>query len=466
MASKASSDIRKYTLWALAWPIFIELFLQLMLGAADTLMVSRISDDAVAVVGFSNQLFNGVFTIFQAIAGGAGILIAQKLGARAEGDARTISVLAIKLVSGLAIIFSLLLALRPLWFARLLQYPEELYPLAEIYISIVGGGTLLVALMFVLSAVIRNTGNTKGPMIVAIGMNVVHVIMNYGFITGSFGFPEWGLAGVAISTNVSRLLGVAVLFWMFLHAFGTRFTLRDFRRSDRKLLGAMMKISWPLGVGGGSWCFSQIVIFAYIAILGAQELAARTYMNTLESFCFNLGWAIAMAVQIQIAHLYGAGKLKEAYRSGYRAMLIGLGVVSFNALLLIPLGEPVLRIFTDNDNIITMGVALLVYNLVLQPGKMINMAIGGALNAVGDTRFTMTIGVIMQWSLAVGLSYYLGLHLGWGLVGIYIGMIADEYVRGLLALLRWKQQKYLRRGETARTVDRTQQLAPTPALET
>ena len=139
------STVRKYTLWALAWPIFIELFLQLMLGAVDTLMVSRISDNAVAVVGYSNQLFNGIYTIFQAIAGGAGILIAQKLGARKEGDARAISVLALNMVTAIAVVFSLLLAIQPLWFAELLRFPVELYPLAEVYISIVGGGTLLVA---------------------------------------------------------------------------------------------------------------------------------------------------------------------------------------------------------------------------------------------------------------------------------------------------------------------------------
>ncbi|AGA59337.1 putative efflux protein, MATE family [Thermobacillus composti KWC4] len=444
------STARKYTLWALAWPIFLELFLQFMLGAADTLMVSRISDDAVAVVGYSNQLFNGIYTIFQAIAGGAGILIAQKLGAKREGDARTISVLALYMVSAVAVIFSLLLAFKPLWFARLLRFPGELFPLAEVYIAIVGGGTLLVAVMFALGTVIRNTGNTKGPMIVSVGINVLHVALNYAFITGSFGFPEWGLTGVAISTNVSRAIGVAVLFWMFLSAFETRIRLRDFRRYDRKLLAAVLKISWPLGVNGGSWCYSQIVIFAFIAILGSRELAARTYMNTLESFCFMLGWAFAMAVQIQIAHLYGAGKYREAYRSGYRATLIGLAVVTVNAVLLVPLGKPVLGLFTDNADIVRMGVSLLLLNIVLQPGKMINMAMVSSLNAVGDTRFPMVVNVIVQWSVAVGLSCYLGLHLGWGLTGIYIGMIMDEYVRGVTVTLRWWRQKYLRRaGGTA-----------------
>jgi len=440
----------KFTLWVLAWPIFIEVFLQFLLGAADTLMVSSISDDAVAVVGFSNQLFNGLYVLFQAIAGGAGILIAQKIGARQEGDARTISVLALQLVSLIAIVFSIVLAAKPLWFAQMLRYPKELYPLAEIYISIVGGGTLLVAMMFALSTVIRNTGNTKGPMIVAIGMNVVHVAMNYAFIYGAFGFPELGLTGVAISTNISRVLAVIVLFAMFVHAFESRLRFADFfKRAEGRLVRAVLKISWPLGASGGSWVYSQIVIFAFIAILGSKELAARTYMNTLESFCFMLGWAFALAVQIQIAHLFGAGQRDAAYRSAYRALWIGLVVVAVNALLLVPLGEPVLSFFTDDSEIVAMGVSLLLLNVILQPGKMVNMAMTNALNAVGDTRYPMVVGLIVMWSLAVGLSWYLGLHLGWGLVGIYICMILDEYVRGFVVFLRWRGQKYLRQGEQA-----------------
>ncbi|MGV2788400.1 MATE family efflux transporter, partial [Clostridium perfringens] len=92
-------NTNKFTLWVLAWPIFIELFLQFLLGAVDTLMVSRISDDAVAVVGFSNQLFQAMTTLFMTVASGAGILIAQKIGSHKTGDARTIGIMAVSVTT-------------------------------------------------------------------------------------------------------------------------------------------------------------------------------------------------------------------------------------------------------------------------------------------------------------------------------------------------------------------------------
>lgn len=435
---------KKLTLWALAWPIFIELFLQFLLGAADTLMVSRISDDAVAVVGFSNQLFSAVMTLFVTVASGAGILIAQKIGAKKGEDARKIGMMSLTVSGGLGLLLSVVLYCYPKEISALLQLPVELLPLAETYVSVVGGGMVLVALMSSLSTAIRNTGNTKGPMYIAIGMNVVHVALNYAFIFGAWGFPKLGLLGVALSTVICRLLAVLVLLYMFLHAFERRIALRDFKLFDRGLFGEIMRIGWPLGVNMSCWVFSQMAIFSYIAMIGAAELAARTYMNTLESFCFMLGYSIALALQIQIAHLFGAGRMQEAYRTSYRGLWIGLGLVLVNALVIYAIGKPVLGLFTEDSSIVAFGVSLLGLNILLQPGKMVNMALQNSLNAVGDTRYTMWISLGSLSVIATGVSYWFGIGLGWGLTGIYVAMILDEYLRGALSFIRWRGRKKLR----------------------
>ncbi|CAM3459596.1 MATE family efflux transporter [Paenibacillus lupini] len=433
----------KFSLWMLAWPIFIELFLQFLLGAADTLQVSKISDNAVAVVGFSTQLFSALMTLFMTVASGAGILIAQRLGSRQNEDARTIAIMSVKVSAIIGVGISLLLYLMPGQIASLLQLPDELLPLAKTYISIVGGGMFLVAIMAALSNAIRNTGNTKGPMYTAIGMNIIHVGMNYAFIFGKFGFPEWGLKGVALSTDISRLLAIIVLLIMFLSAFERQITLRDFKLFDRKLFKEILKIGWPLGINMSCWVFSQLLIYTYIAQLGANELSARTYMNTLESFCFMLGYSLALALQIMIAHLFGAGKVQDAYKTSYRALWIGLAIVTVNALVLYLIGGKLLEIFTKDPEIIALGGTLLGMNLLLQPGKMLNMGIGNALNAVGDTRYVMWTSVTSMTLIATVLSYIFGITLGWGLVGIYACMILDEYLRGLWVLKRWRQKKFM-----------------------
>jgi putative MATE family efflux protein len=438
----------------LAWPVFIELFLQFLLGTADTLMVSRVSDDAVAVVGFSANLFAALMTLFMTVAGGAGILIAQRIGAGKVAEARTIAVMSVNISALIGLALSVFLFAAPTTIAAWLQLPERLYPLAQTYISIVGGGMVLTALMSALSAAIRNTGNTKAPMVTALGMNVIHLFMNYGFIFGAYGFPQWGLTGVAVSTLSSRLLATCLLLAIFVRTFEPPIRFADLKLFDRRLFGDILRIGWPMGVNTSAWCFTQLTLSSFIAILGAQQLAARTYMNTLESFCFMLGFSIAMAVQIRIAHLYGARRTREAYKSAYSALGIGLALVLANAALLVLFGTKVLGWFTSDSAIIGLCVPLLWLNLLLQPAKMLNMAIGNSLNAVGDTRFMMVNSMLSMWIVGVGIAYVTGIHFGWGLIGIYASMISDELLRGIVVLVRWRRQKYLRRAEASADPER------------
>ncbi|CAG7635277.1 MATE family efflux transporter [Paenibacillus allorhizosphaerae] len=436
---------KKLTLWALAWPIFIEMFLQFLLGTADTLMVSHISDDAVAVVGISNQLFQAATILFMTVAAGAGVLIAQNLGAGKREEARIAAIIAVKVSLYISAGLSVLLFVFAEFVAKLLQIPDPLLPLAQSYISIVGGGTIFTAAMAALGSVIRNTGNTRGPMFIAIGMNVVHVLLGYVFIYGAFGFPQLGLTGAAVSTLVSRLAASIVLLRLFLYAFERKVEWRDFQLFDRSLFKDILRLGWPMGVNSASWFVTQLVIFSFVAMLGAKELAARTYMNTMESFCFLLGYSVAMAAQIQIAYLFGAGDNKEAYRSAFRALGLGLLIVIPGTLLLYAAGGNVLHLFTADAEIVALGVSLLAVNIILQPGKMLNMAINGALTAVGDTRFIMINGLLSMWLIATGLSYLFGIRLEWGLIGIYIGMIIDEYTRGVIVLIRWIKRAQLTR---------------------
>ncbi|WP_151737132.1 MATE family efflux transporter ['Paenibacillus yunnanensis' Narsing Rao et al. 2020] len=454
----------KIGLWMLAWPIFIEIFLQTLLGTVDTIMVSRISDDAVAVVGISSQLFNALTALFTTFAGGAGILIAQRLGSGRGEDARSIAIMGVSVSAVLGVIVSLILFFYADPIGRMLQISGDLAPLAHVYLTYVGGGLFLVGMTAALGTAIRNTGNTRGPMYTGVAVNVLHIVLNYIFIFGMFGLPEMGLGGIAISNVISRLFGVAVLLYMFCGSFERKIKFRDFRVFQRNLFSEILRISWPLGLNSSAWVISQLAMYMFMAMLGAQELAARTYLNTLESFCFTLGYAIAMAGQILTAHLFGAKQTEAVYRGAYRTMFIGQVIVGANVLILFLFGKVLLGFFTEDQEIIAIGVSLLALNLLLQPSKMLNMAMGNALNAIGDTRFTMTISMLSMTLIGIGGSYLLGISAGWGLVGIYCSMITDELLRGVLVLIRWRRRKVLNAAAAEETGERPQSLEPQSGL--
>jgi putative MATE family efflux protein len=433
---------KKMTLFALVWPIMIELLLQFMIGAADTLMVSRISDDAVGVVGISNQFFQAVIMLFVLVSSGAGIVISQKIGAGKLLDAKVVAAMALSITMGIGLVISLLLFFGAGMFVVLLQVPEELKLMTEQYIRIVGSGTVVMAGVLTLGSIIRSTGNTKGPMLVAIAMNLIHIFGNYVFIFGALGFPQLGLFGVSLSTVGSRLVAMFVLYYIFQKAFVSSIRLSDYKKYDRTLLKEVARVGVPMSLSSASWTVSQVVLYSMVATMGAIQLSARTYLNTMESFSFLAGWSFAMAVQIQVAQFYGAGLMEKAYRAAYRALMWGEIVVISNTLLLIIFGRSILGAFTENQEIISICMSILILNLVLQPLKMVNMPLNNSLNAVGDTKYVMYISIASMWVVSVGGTYLFGVKLGWLIYGVYGAMILDEAIRGFLAFRRWRSRRF------------------------
>ncbi|WP_260115373.1 MATE family efflux transporter [Paenibacillus hexagrammi] len=351
--------------------------------------------------------------------------------------------MAFSLTLGLGVVVSLLLYFGAGSFVTMLQVPEALHGMTRQYIGIVGSGTIVMSAVLTLGTVIRSTGNTKGPMLVAIGMNIIHIFGNYVFIFGAFGMPQWGLFGVSLSTVGSRLAALAVLYVIFRKSFAGTIKFSDYRVFDRPLLKEVAKVGFPMALSSASWTVSQVVIFSIVATMGAEQLAARTYLNTMESFSFMAGWSFAMAVQIQVAHLYGAGKMNQAYRSAYKALFWGEIVVVVNTLLLFLGGRWILGMFTENHEIVSIVLGILALDLVLQPLKMWNMPLNNSLNAVGDTQYVMYISMISMWIVAVGGTYLFGLTFGWLIYGVYIAMIMDEAIRGILVQRRWISRKKL-----------------------
>jgi Na+-driven multidrug efflux pump len=186
-----------------------------------------------------------------------------------------------------------------------------------------------------------------------------------------------------------------------------------------------------------SWSCSQLVIVSIIASMGATMLATKTYMNIMESFCYLAGWSFALATQIQVGYLYGAGEHDRAYRSPFVAFRWGLIITMVNVAALLIFGRTILNYLTDNPEIIHVGSILLWLNILLQPLKFMNMPVATAINAVGDSRYMLKFNAGSMWFISVLGAYALGKGLDWMLYGVYIAMMSDELFRGIFVFRRW-----------------------------
>lgn len=423
-------------------PIFLELLLIMLLGITDTVMLSQYSDNKVASVGVVNQLINMVNLLFGVTTIGTSVLCSQYLGAADKASSRQVigvSLLFNALV-GMTVGIALLAGGRSI--LELMKIRPELMADALDYMQIVGGFAVVQSLAMTLSAILRSYHLAGYSLRVTLLMNVINVVGNYALIFGNLGCPELGVKGAAIATTFSRIVAMVLLFYYLFRKAVPGFSLSSVWPFPLHKLKQILSVGIPSAGEQISYSFSQVVILFFINMLGNEAITARTYAMNLIMFTFLYSMAMAHAGAICVGHLVGEQQFRMSYKLALhntrRAILISLGMALFFALS----GSFVVGWFTENPAIIAMCSAIFLVELLLEPGRAVNLVVIFSLRAAGDTRYPVLTGMIPIWLVATAGSWFLGIYLGLGLTGMWIAFATDEAIRGAIMLKRWRSKKW------------------------
>ena len=433
-------------LTALAGPIFIETLLVMMLGAVDTFMLSRHSDNSVAAVGVVNQLMNLVFLLFEVISLGTSIHCSQYIGAGRRD--KVIQVVGISLIFNLSsgLILSLCLYFFAGDFLHMMGLRPDLMSEGLPYMKIVGGFAFLQAISLSLSASLRSANKAKYPMYVSVVVNVLNILGNYTLIFGKFGMPALGVEGAAISTSICRFVSVILLFIILFKKHIPSFPKEYFRPFPWIELKNLLKIGIPSAGEHMSYSLSQVVIAYFINMISNEALATRTYIVNIVMFTYIFALALAQGGAILIGQLVGMNKIRAAYTIGKRVMRVGVAFSVTLSLLVAIFGKTILSMLTSDPWIISTGAAILWVEIFLENGRALNFFGVNALRSAGDIYFPVLVGIIVMWGVQVVGSYVLGIGLGWGLVAMWAVFALDENIRGLIFLRRWNSFRWVGKG--------------------
>ena len=428
---------------SLAGPIFIETLLVMTLGAVDTFMLSRYSDNSVAAVGVVNQLMNLVFLLFEVISLGTSILCSQYIGAKRRD--KVIQVVGISLIFNLlsGILISLGLYFLADSLLQMMGLRPDLMSDGLPYMKIVGGFAFLQAISLSLSASLRSADKAKYPMYVSMVVNVLNIIGNYSLIFGKFGMPALGVEGAAISTSFCRFVSVILLFIILFKKHIPSFPKKLFTPFPWIELKNLLKIGIPSAGEHFSYSLSQVVITYFINMISNQALATRTYVVNIVMFTFIFALSIAQGGAILIGHLVGMKKINAAYTIGKRIMRLGTTTSVTLALLTAVFGKQILGMLTSDPWIISTGAAILWVEVLLENGRALNFFGVNALRSAGDIYFPVLVGIIVMWGVQVVGSYILGISFGWGLIAMWAVFALDENIRGYIFLRRWNSFKWV-----------------------
>lgn len=439
--SETTSSLRRQ-LAMLSVPIFIETLLIMMLGAVDTFMLSRYSDESVAAVGVVNQIVMLAFLVFEVINLGTSVICSQYLGAGLKGRIPSVVMVALltNLLLGLAV--SGVLYFGDEMILRAMGLNEVLLPYGTAYMRIVGAFAFFQALSMTLSAALRADNLAIYPMAVTFIVNIVNIIGNYTLIFGKFGMPALGVEGAAISTAACRGIAMLLLFIVVRRTIVKRIPWNVFVKFPWRELKNLLRVGLPSAGEQVSYSSSQMVITYFINMLGVEALATRTYCVNLIMFAYLFCISIALGGAICIGHLVGHGRTRGAFLLGKLVMRLSIIITASLSLLLAIAGPWVMPLLSSNPEIISLGCTILWIDVLLEFGRPTNIFATNALRAAGDVNYPFYVGVVVMWSVAVVAAYFAGIVFGLGLVGMWLAFACDENIRGVVFIRRWYSMKW------------------------
>lgn len=439
-------EIRRSVL-RIAWPSILENLLQSILGLITVVMVSRLGATEVAAVGASQQLQILFISAFFALSMGATVIVAHAFGA---GQTGAINVAA-KQSAVATLMLSIVIAIIVFAFAHpmlaLMGADSDVVEAGTRFQQISSIGYIFMALMFVLGGALRGVGDTRTPMLVTAGINVLNVAVALPLIFGLGGAPRMELDGAAIAQNVSRLVGAAVLGALLLRGHrGVSIAGWNGWKLDFPFLKRLADISIPamgeslLRSGG------QILFVVIVFRLGTEVAAAHNIAQNAVFLSMFPGFGFSMAATAMVGQSLGArnpDRARAATLTATRACVVWMSVMG---VLFFVFAEPIMRLSATGDNrqeIIDAGVAALRVIAFAQPIQAIGFVIAGALRGAGDTRFPMLSTGISMWIFRLPLAYVLAITAGLGLGGVYLAMGIDNLILMVMNLWRYRQGKWL-----------------------
>jgi Na+-driven multidrug efflux pump len=430
-------------LFALTWPLLLELLLGMAVGMAGTVLAARLSDTAGAAFALSNHVVGMLFILFRIVGAGVGVVVTQGLGAgrRDSADAVARAALGASTWVGGTVALLALLGAQPL--LRLLNAPAEVLPLAQPLLQWLAPAMLLDAWNASMAAVMRAHLRARDTLVVMLLMHAAHLSLAVPLMWGVGSWPGLGLPGFALALVLSRTLGLVLHLLLWRARLGLVPQAGDWWRLRRRELAALAHIGLPGAAENIGYRMAFMVSVAVAGLLGAQALATHAYAMQIIHLVLLFGLATGLSVETVVGHLVGAGRLHEAHALVRRALALGLLVSVLVATAAALSGPWLLRLFTQDAQIIAAATTLLWWTVLLEPGRTFNLVVINALRAAGDARYPVLAGAASMVVVLAGGSWLLGVELGLGLVGVWIAYAADEWLRGLLMWRRWARLQWV-----------------------
>lgn len=423
-------------------PLFLEQLLVMFVGIADTLVVSYVGEAAVSGVSLVNQ-FNTIFIyLFTALASGGAVVISQYIGRKAKDDAGES---ASQLLS-FSTIFSILIAVMVLIgnekMLRLMfgKVEESVMHSCITYLRISAYSYPALAIYNSGAALFRSIGKTSVTMYLSVASNIINVIGN---LIGVFVLHA-GVAGVAYPSLIARTFSALVITVLcFQEKNEIFYRCKWIFQWNGDFMKQILKISIPNGMENGVFQLVKVALSSIVALFGTYQIAANGVAQSIWSLAALAGVTMGPVFITVIGQCMGNGDTEAADHYFKKLTNITLSISSVWNLLIFLLTPIFLKFYALEPETKHLVIFLvLIHNLFNAVAYPFSGALSNGLRAAGDVKFTMYVSVISTIAVRLLLSWFLGIILQMGVIGIAIAMVCDWSIRAIIFFWRQKSGKW------------------------
>jgi len=415
----------------IAWPLVVSSISYTAMNAADTLLVARLGVPQLAGVGLATIVVFLFGALFVGMIHGTKIVVSQATGA--QDDVLVDQAGWHGLMLGLA--FSVPVIGLAVFDETVLSWMGASQDALGFGTDYLGWRVWAYPFWFgviALSDYFQGRGEPKTPMRVNLVMNLLNVVLDVVLIFGIGPIPALGVSGAAIATVMSCALGFMWILWEFVAR------AHPFAGYDKIMVRRIVDFGTPLGL---RYFLSNIgfsVFTAIVARLGDDALAAHQIAFKIVGISFIPGYGVSEAATVLAGQFHGAGRRDLIRRSYKNSVVLAVGLMGACGIVFWTIPESLIGVFQAEPAVLALGASLLAVAAVFQVFDAIVMTTFGALNGVGDTRYSMIVLVLGSWFVLVPSAWFFAFELGMGVVGAWIGITVEIFILMIAALWRTK----------------------------
>jgi multidrug resistance protein, MATE family len=428
----------------LALPLIIAEIGWMSMGIVDTIMVGRLPDSAVAIgaTGLGQSLYHSIAIFGGGLLLGLDTFVSQAYGRKDLNDAR------LSLVNGLFLALALtpiLMLIARCW-PPLMQHfgiSAELVEPMRPFLRALNWGTLPLLAYFALRRYLQAVNVVLPIMFALISANIVNLVGDWALIYGHLGLPAMGITGSGWATCVARIYmaGVLVLTLLWVESKRSLPRWTGELRVNLRRVAALLKLGTP----AATQIFLEIGAFsaatALIARLGPVPLSGHEIALNCAALSFMVPLGISSAAAVRVGQQLGRKDAAGARRAGWSAIVLGAGFMTCSGLVFVSIPMWISRLFSPDPVVIRTGARLLLVAAAFQLFDGLQTVATGALRGSGDTKTPMLANFVAYWLIGLPVGYFLCFKLGWGAVGIWIGLCGGLMIIGSALLLTWHRRK-------------------------